>query len=160
MQQLARGPEADAELEATAAGASASASASAFAFDAQQLALDSLDALKVSGQWDDRDLLWRREFVVAGRTLRLLEDVPEDGSDGELAIWAAGLVLARYLESAHADSLRRAALVVELGAGAACPALAAAALGARRVVATEQEKALLALLCNKLGNDLWNTRLS
>ena len=114
-------------------------------FTHQRLALACLEDLCVSGEWRTAARMWCREFSVgtgaSAVKLQLWEDVPDDGADGELTIWPAGLVLARFIECTLAGRLG-GKVVIELGAGAACPALTAAAVGASRVVATEQLLAL------------------
>lgn len=108
-------------------------------FAQQRLALNSLADLEYSGLYVGGK--WRRELELGGCRVVLWEDVADDGSAGEMTIWPASLVLAKYVESA-APGLVVGKTVVELGAGAAAASLAAAAMGATRTVATEQALAL------------------
>jgi predicted nicotinamide N-methyase len=106
-----------------------------------RLALDCLGALLWTGEYDHSICMWKREWVVAAEgtpTLTLFEDTAIDGKDGEHQLWPAGLILARFLESAEWGPARlRGKTVVELGAGAGLGAMTAAALGAH-AAATEQ----------------------
>lgn len=115
----------------------------------QRLAFDKLDDLKVAGEWNSLHKMWRRHIRIqpcgsqqssTKITLTLWEDVSMDGSDGELSLWPAGIVLSKYIESLPHIVNQRG--VVELGAGSALPSLTASVLGAAWVCATEQAKGI------------------
>jgi predicted nicotinamide N-methyase len=95
-----------------------------------RLSLDSLADLLWFGIFDGKMRVWVRQWTLAdGRCVKLLEDTHAEGSEGECAIWPAGLILARFLESQYAGTIA-GKVVVELGAGAAVGAISAAAMGA------------------------------
>jgi hypothetical protein len=108
-----------------------------------RLALDSLADLLWFGIFDSKMDMWIRQWTLAnGKSVKLLEDTHAEGSEGECAIWPAGLVLARFLESEYANGKTLAGkVVVELGAGAAVGAITAASLGAA-AYATEHPAAM------------------
>lgn len=83
---------------------------------------------------------WKRLYLMrSGIQLILVEDVPESG--GQNCIWAAGLVMGRYLEDIRIAASIRGRRVLELGAGCGLTSMVAAALGAE-VYSTEQDSCL------------------
>ena len=122
------------------------------------LHLSSLNALRSEGVYSNCLKQWRRIYIPSGCNIpiHLSEDVPE--SSGQRCLWAAGLVMTRYLEaifaSTYVDSSsgeivvnRRASLhnsnVLELGCGAGLPAIYChMILQAKNVYASEQSSCL------------------
>lgn len=76
------------------------------------------------------------------------EDAPEDLGTGAV-VWPACLVLIKYLE--RWPALVRGASVLDLGAGAGATSIAAAALGASRVVATDGVPAVTRLVARNVA---------
>lgn len=86
-----------------------------------------------------------------GRTVRVAQDTAQvDGLGGE--VWAGAFVLCEFLERSAAE-LVQGRRVIELGAGCGLCGVVAAALGARRVVLTDEYPDLLE------GNALKNCHL-
>ena len=96
-----------------------------------------------------------RCFAVAGRTLRLRQGWRPDGRGGTglgfgAAVYPSAIVLSHFLECTFADRLR-GRRVVELGAGVGLCALAAALVGAGRVVATDGDATSVALCADNVA---------
>lgn len=90
-----------------------------------------------------------------GRELLVQQDTSQvDGLGGE--VWAGAFVLSQFLEL-HASSLIKDRHVLELGAGCGLCGLTAAALGASRVVLTDEFPDLLAGNV-ALNNHLWSSK--
>eukprot|EP00602_Paraphysomonas_sp_CaronLab_P013061 CAMPEP_0185038504 /NCGR_PEP_ID=MMETSP1103-20130426/34242_1 /TAXON_ID=36769 /ORGANISM="Paraphysomonas bandaiensis, Strain Caron Lab Isolate" /LENGTH=282 /DNA_ID=CAMNT_0027576969 /DNA_START=76 /DNA_END=921 /DNA_ORIENTATION=+ len=100
--------------------------------------LTSISSLCSEGSYCHILKQWKRYFVTRdGILLELVEDVPEAG--GQNCLWAAGLVMARYMDNATRSGLSlNKKRVLELGAGAALPSMVAALHGGV-VYSTEQK---------------------
>lgn len=110
-----------------------------------RLLLDGIDALRFEGVYDLR--LHRRSRVyetLHGVSIQLVEEDAQTGGQG--CLWAASLVLARFIERNFAR-FRPGCKVLELGAGAGLPTLVAAAYG-MEATATEQTTCLRYLQTN------------
>ncbi|XP_048319505.2 uncharacterized protein LOC125418865 [Ziziphus jujuba] len=99
-----------------------------------------------------------REFEIAGKTLTVfeLDDVSNSATARPLTgswIWDSALVLTEWMaEQAQLDFTFQDKTVIELGAGVGLPGLAAALLGAKRVVLTDIETLLPGLVRNVEAN--------
>lgn len=113
-----------------------------------------------------RDLRWRQKYVGSaryvlelanGRVLSLEQRSRGEGLGTGGTVWPAAHVLCRYLERrtwSRGKGDMRGLRVLELGAGTACAALACAALGADRVVATDLPDVLSLAERNVVANGL------
>ena len=110
------------------------------------------DDLRRCGAYEPTVDCWRRAVLVRGVEICALEDVADDpaSTDGPKTLWPAAVAAARALEALGAELAGQAFL--ELGAGSGLPSVAAAVLGARPVVATEQPNAVAFLATNVLAN--------
>lgn len=99
-----------------------------------------------------------REFEIAGKTLSVfeLDDVTDSVTGRALTgswIWDSALILAEWMANqAQLDFTFQGKTAIELGAGAGLPGLAAALLGAKRVVLTDIETLLPGLVRNVEAN--------
>lgn len=101
---------------------------------------------------------------VAGRSLTLdavSSEITELFSDVWLGteLWPAARALIDTLEKYKQDALQSSTLVLELGAGTGACGLAAAVLGARRVLLTDKESLLPTLQANVAANGLAEGRV-
>lgn len=98
-------------------------------------------------------LPWRevdtsKAFVFANKEIRVFEDDErtEDSSGGDTTgriLWDASVVLSSYLERVQA--IKHLHVVLELGCGHGLVSMACAALGAKKVVASDAQEAALKL---------------
>jgi predicted nicotinamide N-methyase len=89
---------------------------------------------------------WKRVYTTRnGVDIMLVEDVPESG--GQNCLWAAGLVMARYIENPSIAISFRGRRILELGAGAGLTSMVAACVGGD-VYSTEQDSCMKYLESN------------
>jgi len=82
---------------------------------------------------------------VVGFTVQQVQRGELEGTYGTGAtVWPASMVLIKYLER-HADRLLRGKRAVDLGAGTGVTSIAAACFGARQVICTDGEEAVVRL---------------
>ena len=107
--------------------------------------LDGLDALKEFGAWCNDREMWQRKTLppasCSEASFTVYEDASEAGTNGEYILWASSVMFSRLLGDGAALGLfdLSGATIVEVGAGCGLLSLTAASLGARTVVATEQD---------------------
>jgi len=125
--------------------------------DLGNLHITGWESLRFPGVYDQKARMYRRCWTAnpseRGATFSLFEDVPDDPNlcGGEMTIWPAALVLARYIEQVLSRSIRRKR-VVELGAGAGLVSMTASLCGAT-VIATEKEDSMDFLIKNLKANE-------
>lgn len=119
--------------------------------------LHSIDSLRKEGIYCYNTKCWRRIYVTRdGISIHLLEDVPESG--GQRCMWAAGLVMTKYLEFDNDMRyfFQSHPKVLELGAGSGLTSMIMSLLGGI-VLATEQSSCIDYLQRNiDLNSDIEN----
>ena len=120
-----------------------------------RMIISGLDSLSHFGEWDSQHHMWRRELPVSlpcsdgsspSPPIVVFEDPNSASIGGEFFLWPASLVLSDFM--LRNPSLVRGKTVLELGSGHGLAAMTAHAVGARRVLATDQASVIPYLSMN------------
>jgi predicted nicotinamide N-methyase len=102
--------------------------------------LSNLKCLSREGAYWSVHNKWKRVYITrCGVAITVVEDVPESG--GQNCIWAAGIVMARFIEHPTQAIIFRNARVLELGAGCGLTSMVASIVGAH-IFTTEQDSCM------------------
>jgi len=123
----------------------------------QEAAIDSTECLhggllsienSVPGAYESSCMSLPERFVTVGNTeLQIKQGQVQSGSTG-MALWNSSLLLTRLLESMKEEIEGKD--IIELGCGTGLTSLAAASLGARRVLATDGNSDVVKLAANNV----------